>query len=194
MHLQGFDKFVDLVVFSVWWGNLGPNTACTHSHRSTDTHNHLAIVFVRPLHFMMLSLRAAGILRAGPATARAAQLRKLASVRAKCRPRTLSSAATSASPVPFAVAFDIDGVLVRGGNQIPGAGRVLEYLVEAQSNPNVARRVPFVFLTNGGGCMEDAKSHEMSDVFFPELPVPIRPSQVRSGEKEKGMGKSEERN
>ncbi|TFJ88675.1 hypothetical protein NSK_000244 [Nannochloropsis salina CCMP1776] len=127
---------------------------------------------------MMLSLRAAGILRAGPATARAAQLRKLASVRAKCRPRKLSSAATSASPVPFAVAFDIDGVLVRGGNQIPGAGRVLEYLVEAQSNPNVARRVPFVFLTNGGGCMEDAKAHEMSDVFFPELPVPIRPSQV----------------
>lgn len=42
--------------------------------------------------------------------------------------------------------------------------------------------------------MEDAKAHEMSDVFFPELPVPIRPSQVRSGEKEEGMGKREERN
>ena len=80
--------------------------------------------------------------------------------------------------VPFVIAFDIDGVLVRGGTPIPGAGPVLEYLVESQASPNVARRVPFIFITNGGGCLEESKATEICDTFFPELPHPIRSSQV----------------
>jgi ribonucleotide monophosphatase NagD (HAD superfamily) len=67
---------------------------------------------------------------------------------------------------------------VRGGTPIPGAGLVLEYLVDSQASPNVSRRLPFVFITNGGGCLEEAKATEICDVFFPGLPHPVRSSQV----------------
>ena len=40
-------------------------------------------------------------------------------------------------------AFDIDGVLVRGPEVLPGARESLRALEDA--------RVPFVFVTNGGG-------------------------------------------
>jgi len=113
--------------------------------------------------------------------------------------RSLSSSTppAKASPVvPFAVAFDIDGVLVRGGTPIPRAGPVLEYLVETQASADVARKVPFIFITNGGGCLEEAKATELCDIFFPGLPHPIRSSQVceregeggREGERGKRVG------
>lgn len=34
-------------------------------------------------------------------------------------------------------------------------------------------------MTNGGGCLEDQKAHEISSVFFPGLSVPVRPTQVQ---------------
>ncbi|CAM9748934.1 unnamed protein product, partial [Ectocarpus sp. 8 AP-2014] len=40
-------------------------------------------------------------------------------------------------------AFDIDGVLVRGQGVLPGARESLKALEDA--------RVPYVFVTNGGG-------------------------------------------
>lgn len=91
--------------------------------------------------------------------------------------RTLASTpATPVKPlVPFGIAFDIDGVLVRGGTPIPGASRVLDYLVQAQ---HLSGRIPFIFITNGGGCLEEDKAKEISDVFFPELPHKIRHDQV----------------
>ena len=46
----------------------------------------------------------------------------------------------------FAVAFDIDGVLTRTPNPIPGAKQALELLQ--------ARGVPFCLMTNGGGSTE----------------------------------------
>ena len=46
-------------------------------------------------------------------------------------------------------AFDIDGVLVRGRDVLPGARDSLRALEDAG--------VPFVFVTNGGGEPEDRK-------------------------------------
>lgn len=79
----------------------------------------------------------------------------------------------------FGIVFDIDGVLVRGGAQIPGAYEVLEFLARAQSHPDPEKRTPYIFMTNGGGCLEQEKAHEISSVFFPGLPVPVRASQVQ---------------
>lgn len=45
--------------------------------------------------------------------------------------------------LPLEQAFDIDGVLVRGQGVLPGARESLKALEDA--------RVPFVFVTNGGG-------------------------------------------
>lgn len=101
--------------------------------------------------------------------------------------RRLHQSSTSASPnqqytkdnKPFAIAFDIDGVLVRGGQLIPGADHVLGYLSEMQNSPQIEKRIPFIFITNGGGCMEEDKAKEITDVFFGgKLPTPVRASQV----------------
>uniref|UniRef100_M4B8B3 Uncharacterized protein n=1 Tax=Hyaloperonospora arabidopsidis (strain Emoy2) TaxID=559515 RepID=M4B8B3_HYAAE len=66
----------------------------------------------------------------------------------------------------FGIAFDIDGVLIRGGHALPKAKRVLKSL---RSN-NVAH----IFLTNGGGCMEDEKAKNLSTI----LDVPIDPEHM----------------
>ncbi|KAF1325911.1 Tigr01456 family had hydrolase, partial [Globisporangium splendens] len=65
--------------------------------------------------------------------------------------RTISSSTSAPS---FGIAFDIDGVLVRGGKELPRARRVLQSLRE--------NNVPHIFLTNGGGCMEEAKAANLS--------------------------------
>ncbi|CAM9191195.1 unnamed protein product, partial [Hapterophycus canaliculatus] len=51
-------------------------------------------------------------------------------------------------------AFDIDGVLVRGPGVLPGARESLKALEDAG--------VPFVFVTNGGGCTEEEKARELT--------------------------------
>ncbi|OWZ20574.1 HAD hydrolase protein [Phytophthora megakarya] len=67
-----------------------------------------------------------------------------------------ASHATASAP-SFGIAFDIDGVLIRGGHELPKAKRVLESL---RSN-----NVPHIFLTNGGGCMEEDKAKNLSKVL-----------------------------
>lgn len=57
---------------------------------------------------------------------------------------------------------------------IPTAKHVMNYLSDAQTSADVSRRIPFMFITNGGGVLEREKAHEISDVFFPGLPVPVR--------------------
>ncbi|CAM9116595.1 unnamed protein product [Pylaiella littoralis] len=66
--------------------------------------------------------------------------------------RALPSSATARSL--FAMAFDIDGVLVRGQGVLPGARESLKLLED--------RGVPFVFVTNGGGCTEESKAQELT--------------------------------
>ncbi|CAN0260139.1 unnamed protein product, partial [Discosporangium mesarthrocarpum] len=63
-------------------------------------------------------------------------------------------------------AFDIDGVLVRGPSLVPGARESLAALTEAS--------VPFIFVTNGGGCTEREKAEELTE----KLGVPVSRSMV----------------
>lgn len=62
--------------------------------------------------------------------------------------------------------LDIDGVVYRSGQIIPGSDVAIRTLSE--------RRIPFVFMTNGGGCPESKKAEELSKV----LNVPIDPKQI----------------
>ncbi|XMA15061.1 hypothetical protein WAI453_007852 [Rhynchosporium graminicola] len=62
----------------------------------------------------------------------------------------------SASPIPtFAFAFDIDGVLLRSSNPLPGATEALLYLQK--------HNIPFILLTNGGGKLESERVAELSE-------------------------------
>ncbi|RLN90819.1 hypothetical protein BBJ28_00011289 [Nothophytophthora sp. Chile5] len=72
-----------------------------------------------------------------------------------------AAAAPLASAPSFGIAFDIDGVLIRGGHELPRARHILQSLR--------ANNVPHIFLTNGGGCMEEEKAKYLSNIL--ELPI-----------------------
>ncbi|TMW60081.1 hypothetical protein Poli38472_000123 [Pythium oligandrum] len=67
----------------------------------------------------------------------------------------------AASEPSFGIAFDIDGVLVRGGKELPRARQVLLSLRE--------NNVPHIFLTNGGGCMEEEKAKNLGRALDLEI-------------------------
>ena len=73
--------------------------------------------------------------------------------------------ATQASTTP-AILFDIDGVLLRGSEALPGAKATLERLESAG--------IPFAMLTNGGGCPEAEKAEKVSSI----LGHHIRPDRI----------------
>ncbi|KAL4308147.1 hypothetical protein GQ457_01G038090 [Hibiscus cannabinus] len=76
-------------------------------------------------------------------------------------------------PPSFGIAFDIDGVVLRGTRTIGGAARALRRLYYGSGD----LKVPFVFLTNGGGVREAKRAAELSEL----LGVKISPSQVLQG-------------
>ncbi|KAI8322966.1 HAD-superfamily hydrolase, partial [Martensiomyces pterosporus] len=70
-----------------------------------------------------------------------------------------------------AVAFDIDGVLIKGKRTLEQGRRSIEML----NGDNVlGKRIPFVLLTNGGGVSEAAKAADLSR----RLGLEIRPEQI----------------
>ncbi|XP_004307430.1 PREDICTED: uncharacterized protein YKR070W-like isoform X2 [Fragaria vesca subsp. vesca] len=73
----------------------------------------------------------------------------------------------------FGIAFDIDGVILGGRAPIGGSPQALKKLYGDSGN----LKVPFVFLTNGGGIPESRRAAELSEV----LGVNILPSQVVQG-------------
>ncbi|KAG6669943.1 uncharacterized protein YKR070W-like isoform X3 [Carya illinoinensis] len=73
----------------------------------------------------------------------------------------------------FGIAFDIDGVVLRGRVPIGGSPQALRRLYGESG----ALKVPFIFLTNGGGIPESRRAIELSDL----LGVYILPSQVVQG-------------
>ncbi|KAG6477387.1 hypothetical protein ZIOFF_066641 [Zingiber officinale] len=89
----------------------------------------------------------------------------------------------------FGIAFDIDGVIIRGRTTIGGSSHALRRLYHADGiaihilallfYPASSRtlKVPFLFLTNGGGVPETKRSLELSEL----LGVPISPLQVVLG-------------
>ncbi|CAI5723566.1 unnamed protein product [Peronospora destructor] len=78
----------------------------------------------------------------------------------------LTRSNASLSAPSFGIAFDIDGVLIRGGHELPKAKQVLQSL---QKN-----KVPHIFVTNSGGCMEDKKAKNLSHI----LDWPINPDHM----------------
>ncbi|KAK4578956.1 hypothetical protein RGQ29_028857 [Quercus rubra] len=73
----------------------------------------------------------------------------------------------------FGIAFDIDGVVLRGRVPIGGSPQALRRLY----GDSGALKVPFLFLTNGGGVPESRRATELSEL----LGVHILPSQVVQG-------------
>jgi HAD superfamily hydrolase (TIGR01456 family) len=69
-------------------------------------------------------------------------------------------------PSSVGILFDIDGVLLKGKVVLPQAVKSLHRLHQ--------HKVPFAFLTNGGGVTEQSKAEELSSKFR----LPISPSQV----------------
>ncbi|KAH8687714.1 HAD-like domain-containing protein [Tricladium varicosporioides] len=97
-----------------------------------------------------------------------------------------SSPATPATPgspltpaeVPtadsFAFAFDIDGVLIRGGRPIPEAVEAMKVL---NGENEYGMKVPYIFLTNGGGKTEAERCIDLSR----QLDIEVSPAQFICG-------------
>ncbi|KAI3450497.1 hypothetical protein Pfo_007162 [Paulownia fortunei] len=73
----------------------------------------------------------------------------------------------------FGIAFDIDGVILRGDTPIGGSPQALKRLYDDSGT----LRIPYIFLTNGGGVPESKRATELSKL----LSVHILPSQVIQG-------------
>ncbi|PWY64578.1 phosphatidyl synthase [Aspergillus eucalypticola CBS 122712] len=74
----------------------------------------------------------------------------------------------------FALAFDIDGVLIRGGKAIPEAASALRYI--NGENP-YGIKVPYIFVTNGGGKTEEERCVDLSR----QLELEVSPGQFICG-------------
>ncbi|XP_074295140.1 mitochondrial hydrolase YKR070W-like isoform X2 [Silene latifolia] len=83
------------------------------------------------------------------------------------------AAAAAASNPGFGIAFDIDGVLLRGNAPIGGSPRALSKLY----NPQGCLKIPYVFLTNGGGVRESIRAAQLTKLFA----INVLPSQVLHG-------------
>ncbi|KAI1336532.1 HAD-superfamily hydrolase [Xylariaceae sp. FL0016] len=74
----------------------------------------------------------------------------------------------------FAFAFDIDGVLIRGGRPIPEAIQAMKVL---NGENEYGITIPYIFLTNGGGKSEAERCGDLSK----QLEVDISPAQFICG-------------
>ncbi|KAH8811793.1 HAD-like domain-containing protein [Xylogone sp. PMI_703] len=74
----------------------------------------------------------------------------------------------------FAFAFDIDGVLVRGGKPIPEAIEAMKVL---NGENEYGIKVPYIFLTNGGGKTEAERCIDLSR----QLDIEVSPAQFICG-------------
>ncbi|KAJ5327577.1 HAD-superfamily hydrolase subfamily IIA CECR5 [Penicillium brevicompactum] len=74
----------------------------------------------------------------------------------------------------FALAFDIDGVLMKGGQPIPEAVDAMKYI--NGENP-YGVKVPYIFLTNGGGKTEKERCLDLSR----QLDLDVDPGQFICG-------------
>ncbi|KAG5566840.1 hypothetical protein RHGRI_002398 [Rhododendron griersonianum] len=88
--------------------------------------------------------------------------------------RSFSRSRSSSERPSFGVAFDIDGVILRGNAPIGGSPRALGRLYDDSIG---TLKVPYVFLTNGGGVPESKRALELEK----QLGVNILSSQVIQG-------------
>ncbi|KAB2606785.1 hypothetical protein D8674_006502 [Pyrus ussuriensis x Pyrus communis] len=87
--------------------------------------------------------------------------------------RLFSQLSSQSTPDAFGIAFDIDGVVLRSEAPIGGSPRAFRRLYDDSGN----LRIPYVFLTNGGGISESKRALELSSL----LGVKISPLQVLQG-------------
>ncbi|XP_019447918.1 PREDICTED: uncharacterized protein YKR070W isoform X2 [Lupinus angustifolius] len=73
----------------------------------------------------------------------------------------------------FGIAFDIDGVILLGNTPVGGSPSALTRLYDGAGR----LRIPYVFLTNGGGFPEAKRAFELSQL----LGINVSPSQVLQG-------------
>ncbi|MBE7181884.1 MAG: hypothetical protein INR71_11880, partial [Terriglobus roseus] len=74
----------------------------------------------------------------------------------------------------FAFAFDIDGVLIRGGRVIPEAVEAMKML---NGENDYGIKVPYIFVTNGGGKTEEERCIQLSK----QLELEVSPGQFICG-------------
>ncbi|KAI9697795.1 MAG: hypothetical protein M1836_004471 [Candelina mexicana] len=74
----------------------------------------------------------------------------------------------------YAFAFDIDGVLIRGGKPIPEAVEAMKVL-NGQNEYGV--KIPYIFVTNGGGKTEQERCLDLSR----QLEIEVSPGQFICG-------------
>lgn len=89
-------------------------------------------------------------------------------------PSTPLTPADIATADSFAFAFDIDGVLIRGGRPIPEAIEAMKVL---NGENEYGVRVPYIFLTNGGGKTEAERCIDLSR----QLDIEVSPAQFICG-------------
>ncbi|XP_015874168.3 mitochondrial hydrolase YKR070W [Ziziphus jujuba] len=87
--------------------------------------------------------------------------------------RSFSDVCSQSTPPSFGIVFDIDGVVLRGDIPIGGSPQALRRLYHTSGS----LRVPYIFLTNGGGFRESTRARELSEL----LGVNVTPSQVVQG-------------
>lgn len=116
------------------------------------------------------------IVRASSSSLRTQRQRSLPSppLYSAAHSRSFSQLRFSSLRPKFGIAFDIDGVILRGSSPIGGSVAALRRLYD-ESFGNL--KVPYVFLTNGGGVPESKRASELSKL----LGVKILSSQVIQG-------------
>ncbi|XP_069820985.1 haloacid dehalogenase-like hydrolase domain-containing 5 [Dendropsophus ebraccatus] len=92
--------------------------------------------------------------------------KRLLSGRPQVVPPPGARALSACNPSPgFGLLFDIDGVLVRGRNPIPGAAEAFRKLLDSSGK----LAVPVVFVTNAGNCRRQERATELSRVLDIEI-------------------------
>ncbi|KAL2004311.1 hypothetical protein VTN02DRAFT_3105 [Thermoascus thermophilus] len=91
-------------------------------------------------------------------------------------PRSASPIARPAIQITdrYAFAFDIDGVLIRGGQPIPAAVEAMKVL---NGENQFGIKVPYIFVTNGGGKTEEERCLDLSR----QLELEVSPGQFICG-------------
>ncbi|KAF8039762.1 hypothetical protein BT93_B2088 [Corymbia citriodora subsp. variegata] len=87
--------------------------------------------------------------------------------------RSFSRLSSQPDRPSFGIAFDIDGVVLLGHTPVGGSPRALKRLYDDSGR----LKIPFVFLTNGGGFSESKRAQDLGHL----LGVNILPSQVIQG-------------
>ncbi|GAV71379.1 Hydrolase_like domain-containing protein/Hydrolase_6 domain-containing protein [Cephalotus follicularis] len=87
--------------------------------------------------------------------------------------RSFSNSPSQSTRASFGIAFDIDGVVLLGSTPIGGSPQAFKRLYDDSG----ALKIPYIFLTNGGGFPESRRAFELSQL----LGVNISASQVVQG-------------